>query len=359
LQKRETAEMVAARSVATWLRARPRHHVVLAQVVVLGLAVWLLVVPQVRRSSGSLGLLGDVDSVWLPIAVAAELISLAAYTLTTRSMLPRRSRPSLPRVARIDLSSIALAHCFPDGGAAGTALSWRLLVAAGVPSAEAMFAKLAQGVLATIVLQTMLVGAFAMGLTSSHFGRWNTVPAAMSTAVVVVAALLVIVLRRRTVRGALFRWLSKLPRYGPRLAAGAVRLYHAHAVQQLHATFLAPRHVVFSAGFAAANWAFDAAALWASVSAYGPSVGLEGLAAVFAIQTFAAWLPVTPSGLGISDGIMIPALIAFGASSTSAVLGVLTWRVLAYWLPLAFGALAYVSLRMSSRARPTEAVSGT
>ena len=94
--------MAAARCAVTWLRTRPRRYVISAQLVALGLAVWLLVVPQVQRSSGSLELLADVDSGWLPVAVAAELVSLGAYALTTRSMLPRTCRPSLPRVVRID-----------------------------------------------------------------------------------------------------------------------------------------------------------------------------------------------------------------------------------------------------------------
>jgi uncharacterized protein (TIRG00374 family) len=338
--------MAAAHAAAAWLRQRPRWQVVLAQVLLLGLAVWLLVVPQVQRSSSSVNLLFDVDSGWLPIALSAELISLGAYALTTRSILPRASRPNLFRVLRIDLSSIALGHCFPDGGAAGTALSWRLLTAAGVPSGEAMFAKLTQGVLATLVLQAMLVIAFAIGLTTTGFGPWNTAPAALSVTFLLLAAALFLVLRRAAIRRALGRALARLPRHGPRIAAGATLLYRRHAVQQLGATFGAPRHVLFAAGFAAANWLFDAAALDACVSAYGHGVALEGLAAAFAIQTFAAWLPLTPSGLGISEGLMIPALIAFGASGTSAVLGVLTWRVLAYWLPMPLGALAYGSLRV-------------
>lgn len=341
-----TLDMTALRSAATWLQSRPRWSIVLAQLAVLGLAVWLLVVPQVRRSSASLQLLLDMDSVWLAVAVLAELGSLGAYAFATRSMLPRACRPSLLRVLRIDLSAIALGHCVPDGGAAGTALAWRLLVAAGVPSREAVFAKLAQGLLAAVVLQAMLVGAFGLGLTSTDLGRWNTVPAALSVSVLLIVVVSFLVVRRPGVRQAVIRALARLPRYGSRIAAGATRLYRRHAVQQLRATFTTPRHVLFSASFVAANWAFDAVALWASVSAYGSHVGLEGLAAAFAIQTFAAWLPVTPSGLGISDGLMIPALIAFGASSTSAVLGVLTWRVLAFWLPMPIGALAYGSLRI-------------
>lgn len=336
--------MSTALRVPTWLRRR--SVIIPAQVVVLGLAVWLLVVPQLQRSGTSLSVLFDVDNGWIPVAAAAELLSLGAYALTTRSMLPRASRPGLLRVLRIDLSSIALGHCLPDGGVAGTALSWRLLVAAGVPSAEAVFAKLAQGVVAFVVLMTLLLGSFGFGLITTSFGRWNTLPVAACAAVLFVVLCLIALSRRQAVRRALYRTIHRLPRYGPRVATLLARLYHRHAVQQVRGTFTAPRHVLLTAGFAAANWALDGIALWACVAAYGPSVGITGLAAAFAIQAFAAWLPLTPSGLGISEGLMIPALIAFGASGTSAVLGVLTWRVLAYWLPMPIGAVAYGSLQV-------------
>ena len=57
---------------------------------------------------------------------------------------------------RIDLSTIALSHCVPGGGAAGTALGTRLLTRAGVPTADALFAKLAQGIGSAVMLQAHL-----------------------------------------------------------------------------------------------------------------------------------------------------------------------------------------------------------
>ena len=96
-----------------------------AQLLALGLVVWWFVVPQLRGTSSSLHQLFDVDSSWLPVALAAELGSLAAYTFCTRAVLGHHARPSYPQIACIDLSSIGLGHCLPDGGAAGTALRER------------------------------------------------------------------------------------------------------------------------------------------------------------------------------------------------------------------------------------------
>ena len=43
---------------------------------------------------------------------------------------------------------------------------------------------------------------------------------------------------------------------------------------------------------------------------------------------------------------MIPALIAFGSGHLAAVLGVLTWRAINYWMPIPLGAAAYGALHL-------------
>jgi uncharacterized protein (TIRG00374 family) len=248
---------------------------------------------------------------------------------------------------RIDMSAIALGHCLPDGGAAGTALSWRLLVKEGVPAAEAGFAKVAQGLGAAVVLQALLLFSFGIGSVTSGLSRWEMLPAAASASVLMLAALIVLGVRRVRLRRSVGRLVRRIPWCGPRLARLLAGVYRRHLVEQLRSVLGNRRALLLTALWIAANWSFDALALWASLRAYGTSVGLEPLAVVFGIQALAAWLPITPSGLGISEAVMIPALIAFGSPRGAAVLGILTWRVIAYWLPIPLGAVAFGSLRVS------------
>jgi uncharacterized protein (TIRG00374 family) len=65
-------------------------------------------------------------------------------------------------------------------------------------------------------------------------------------------------------------------------------------------------------------------------------------------------LPV-PGGIGAVDGGMIGALIGFGVDSSLAVVGVLTYRLLSFWLPVVPGVIAYVQLLRSPGAEATEA----
>ena len=60
-------------------------------------------------------------------------------------------------------------------------------------------------------------------------------------------------------------------------------------------------------------------------------------------------LPVTPGGVGIVEGVLVPTLVASGASTQAALVGVLGWRLISYWLPIPLGALTWLTLRHHPR----------
>jgi hypothetical protein len=320
------------------------------QLLVVAAVLYRWVVPQVSASRGSLHLLFDVDSPWLAVAALAELASLVGFALATRALLARPTRPAAHHVLRIDLSTIALSHCLPGGAAAGTALGTRLLTRAGVPSADALFTKLAQGIGSAIVLQALLVGTLIERLLLPGPKEWEALLIGVEAGALVLglsAAWLTraIRLRRAPVQpvehGRRWPQVSRALRW----VAGVVR----HSELQIGSLRRDPRRVATAAGWATANWLFDAAALWTALCAYGPPLRIDGVLLAFAIASTAAWLPISPSGLGISDALLIPTLIAFGAGHTDAVLGVITWRLLSFWLPIPLGLASYGSLHLQSR----------
>ena len=98
----------------------------LVQLLVLGLIVEFLLIPQIAGLRTSLRTLVDVDSPWIALALISELASFATFAAVTRAMIPPLHRPPYQRVLRIDLATIGLNHSVPGGGAAGTALGLRL-----------------------------------------------------------------------------------------------------------------------------------------------------------------------------------------------------------------------------------------
>jgi uncharacterized protein (TIRG00374 family) len=105
-----------------------------------------------------------------------------------------------------------------------------------------------------------------------------------------------------------------------------------------------------------AAWGFDIAALWASFRAFGhlPPGGV--LVMSYYVGTLANTLPL-PGGIGGVEGGMIGAFLAFGVNASLAVLAVLAYRTISYWLPTLPGAGAYVRLRRTVarwRAKPAD-----
>jgi uncharacterized protein (TIRG00374 family) len=91
-------------------------------------------------------------------------------------------------------------------------------------------------------------------------------------------------------------------------------------------------------------WGFDIAVLWACFQAFGtpPPVAFELMG--YFLGMAANTLPV-PGGVGSVEGGMIGALFAFGVDAGLAIVAVLSYRALAFWLPTIPGAFAYIGLR--------------
>jgi uncharacterized membrane protein YbhN (UPF0104 family) len=104
-------------------------------------------------------------------------------------------------------------------------------------------------------------------------------------------------------------------------------------------------------GCAALNWLLDASVLWVMVAATGHHLALGPLLAVYGLGNLLAIVPLTPGGLGIVEGVMIPALLGFDVPSSSALVGVLGWRLWQFWLPIPIAGLCYLSLRVEQLIR--------
>ena len=91
-------------------------------------------------------------------------------------------------------------------------------------------------------------------------------------------------------------------------------------------------------------WGFDIAVLWASFHAFGAAPPVAVVVMGYFVGTLANTLPL-PGGVGGVDGGMIGAFLAFGVDPATAVLAVLSYRAIAFWLPTLPGLVAYFQLR--------------
>ena len=79
---------------------------------------------------------------------------------------------------------------------------------------------------------------------------------------------------------------------------------------------------------------------------YQPGFGT--LAVAYAAANIASAIPVTPGGLGVVEVTLVAITVSSGAPRATAVLAVLGYRIVNYWLPLLPGAVAYLRVRLRS-----------
>nr|MBA3414460.1 flippase-like domain-containing protein [Chloroflexia bacterium] len=93
-------------------------------------------------------------------------------------------------------------------------------------------------------------------------------------------------------------------------------------------------------------WATQIAILWASFKAFDAHVPLAVVVQGFFVGMAANMLP-TPGGVGAVDAGLIGTFVLFGVSGVGATVipAVLLYRLVAFWLPMLPGVIAFAQLR--------------
>jgi hypothetical protein len=97
-----------------------------------------------------------------------------------------------------------------------------------------------------------------------------------------------------------------------------------------------------------ASWFCDIAVLGVAYAAVGTTPPWTGLLLAYCAGQIASALPVTPGGIGVVEGSLTLALVAFGGAASVTLAAVLLYRLIAYWACIPLGGLAWLALRVSS-----------
>jgi hypothetical protein len=332
-------EAIAAAAVAPRRAPLLRAVRLAVTVVALGAIAFYVVVPELRHAHWSH--LAHIDVPWLVSGALLEALSLFTYSLLTRSLLPP-SAPKLSTVFRIDSSCTALGHVVPAGSAASAALGYRLFTRNGVKPADICFTMASQGPGSSVVLNIMLWVALLVSIPFTGVHHLYIGAVVTGCAVLLAVAFFVRLFTKSEERAVrVVRCVvARLPRLREDSAEQLVRSL-ASSVKDLRSD---PRRLRRALLWASINWLLDAASLWCFVAALGHDANPFVLFAAFGIANVAAAIPLTPSGLGVIE-IVLPLLLAGnGISRGVAMLAVIGWRLVNFWLPIPFGAGAYLSL---------------
>ena len=96
---------------------------------------------------------------------------------------------------------------------------------------------------------------------------------------------------------------------------------------------------------AAGYWATSIGVLWASFHAFGVHVPLAVVVQGFFLGMVANLFPLAPAGVGAVDAGMIGAFVLFGFAGQTVFPAILVFRLVAFWLPIPFGVVAFFQLR--------------
>jgi uncharacterized protein (TIRG00374 family) len=313
---------------------------------------------------------GDVISEanpwWIGVALGFNVCSFIAYIALFRGVIGGREEDDL--VAKrmdwsasyqITMAGLAATRLFSAGGAGGIALTYWAVRRAGMSRRDAARRMVAFLVLLyTVYMTTLLIcGIFLrIGLfPGSNPVGMTIVPAALAG--VAIAIMLLVSLIPNDVERRLAGWTRgyrRRARWLRRLATGPATL--ASGTRTAMTLVRNPSRGALAIGGAIGFWATNIAVLWACFHAFGESVPKAVLVQGFFVGMTANLLPFFPGGVGSVDAGMIGAFLAFGLPSSTVIVSVLVYRVIAFWLPIPPGIVAYLQLRRTvARWREEEA----
>jgi len=324
----------------------PRKVLITTLVVLLLFAAIYVLLPKLIGLEDAVEKMGEGEWQWFAVAVGFNVLAFGSYVALFRGVIGENLVHLDWRESyQITMAGLAASRVLSAGGAGGVVLSYWALRKAGMRRAEAaerMVAFLvllyAFYVLAVIVFGVLLETGVLAGPNPVSM---TIVPAAIAGGVAIVFLLIMLIPgdleRRLSLEGT--NWasrtalkLSQVPATistGTRLAFGFAREPRKGGLAVLGAS-----------GF----WAANIGILWATFMAFGVALPIGVLVMGFFVG-MAANLAPDPAGVGAVDGGLIGAFVIFGESASTVIAAVLVYRLIAFWMPLPPGIVAFLQLR--------------
>jgi uncharacterized membrane protein YbhN (UPF0104 family) len=299
--------------------------------------------------SGAASFLAGARWGWIAAAAAAEAVSFLAYAqLPRRLLIAGGVRTGLGVMTAIAVAANSMNVSLPGGGAFAAVFSYRQFRRRGADEALSAWTLVAFTLLTALTLSLLAVaGLFIAGEDGPVAGLWPYIPLLLAFP----AALVVVLLRPRfvaVVAVPVTRWVCRALRITRYDAAAVIH----RLVERLEAVTPGLSDWVAGFGWALVNWITDCLCLVLAFTAVGADVPWRGLLVAYAAAQVVASLPITPGGLGVVEGSLTIALVAYGGSTASTVAAVVLYRILSFWIPVPLGWVSWAGLRVEARRRP-------
>lgn len=326
----------------------PRRVIQTALVVFALLIGIYFLFPRLVGLGDALSKLGDADPVWIAVAIGFNVAAIATYVALFKAVVGGDAlRLTWTETYEINMAGVAATLLFSAGGAGGIALTYWALRRAGMCRRDVArrmvafltlhyaFYPIALIVFGILLRTGVLPGEDAVELT--------IIPAAVAGGVLVGGVLVA------RIPPSLGRRLAPFARgeRGRAIAAGIARvpITVGEGFRFALSLFAHPSRgglaVIGAAGF----WAANIGILWACFKAFGVQVPLAVVSQGFFLGMVANLFPLAPAGVGAVDAGMIGAFVLFGLPEETVFPAILVYRLVAFWMPIPLGIVAFFQLR--------------
>lgn len=331
----------------------PRRLIQTVVVVLVLLVSIYFLFPKLVGLGDAMSKLGDADPVWIAVAIGFNVVAYATYIALFKAVVGGDVlRLHWFETYEINMAGVAATLLFSAGGAGGIAVTYWALRKAGMSrrdSARRMIAFItlhyAFYPIALIVFGVLLRTGVLHGKASVEL---TVIPAGVAGLLLVLGILIALIppdVERRLAPFAhgeraktFLHTAAKVPATlgeGFRFALGLFA----------HPSRGGGLAVLGAAGF----WAASIGVLWASFHALGVHVPLAVVVQGFFLGMVANLFPLAPAGVGAVDAGMIGAFVLFGIPEESVFPAILIYRLIAFWMPIPPGIVAFFQLRKTVR----------
>ena len=321
-------------------------------VLLLVIAIYVLF-PKIVGADEAVSNLDEATWYWILIAIGFNVVAFGAYVALFHGVLGGtredevHRRLDLRASYQITMAGLAATRIFSAAGAGGIVLTYWALRKAGMPRRRAGCRMVAFLVLTYFVYTACLVVFGVLLRTGVLSGpaplAGTVVPAAIAGGIIVLFLLIALIPNDFERRIQHYAQGYRRIRYLKRLATVPATL--AMGTRTAIAYIRHPRRGIFAVGGAFGFWAANIGILWASFKAFGGEVPFGVLVQGFFLGMAANLIPSPAGGVGAVDAGMIGAFTLFGIDEAVVFPAVLTYRVIAFWLPIPPGIVAFLQLR--------------
>jgi putative heme transporter len=348
----DSAEELEVSRFQALLQDRRKIASGLALVVLLIVAIYVLF-PKIVGADDAVNNLDDAVWYWVVAAIGFNVVAFVAYVALFRGVLGGTRDDDVHRLLdlrasyQITMAGLAATRIFSAAGVGGIVLTYWALRKAGVPRRRAARRMVAFLVLTYFVYLAALVVFGVLLRTGVLHGEsplaGTVVPAAISGGVIALFLMIAAIPDDFERRIQHYAGGYRRARYLQRIAKGPATL--AMGTRTAIAYIRHPQRGLLALGGAVGFWAANIGILWASFKAFGGHVPFGVLVQGFFLGMAANLIPSPAGGVGAVDAGMIGAFTLFGIDEGVVFPAVLTYRVIAFWLPIPPGIVAFIQLR--------------